>query len=98
MARTRFVPNRGFQDQVARENVDKMRSAAREAADIARSTAPVDQGDYRDGIEVIDEVDGATLAGTDYKSHWIEFGSENNPATRNLTNAALATGCDVTVR
>lgn len=99
MARsTRFVANPGFAAQVTRENVDEMREAARAAQQIARSTAPVDDGDYRDGIEVIDEPDGATLVGRDWKSHWVEFGSRNNPASRNLTNAAMRVAADVDVK
>lgn len=57
---------------------------AEEAAEIARSTAPVDSGRYRDSIEVDDN----QLVSTDWKAHFIEFGTIHNRAMRTLTNAA----------
>jgi hypothetical protein len=51
---------------------------AREAANYARSIAPVDEGDYRDGIQVMHlGASGVGVAFTDYKSRWIEFGTED---------------------
>lgn len=57
---------------------------AEQAAAIARDLAPVESGDYRNGIEA----DGNMLNATDWKSHWIEWGSEHNPAHAVLRNAA----------
>ncbi|GAS95464.1 uncharacterized protein RMCC_2430 [Mycolicibacterium canariasense] len=56
---------------------------AREAAAYARSiapVAPVDGGDYRDGIQVQHVgVSGVAVAFTDYKSVWIEYGTVDTP-------------------
>lgn len=53
---------------------------AREAAAYARSIAPVDEGDYRDGIQVGHRgASGVGVEFTDWKSHIIEFGSEDTP-------------------
>lgn len=52
---------------------------AREAAAYARSIAPVDEGDYRDGIQVQHiGVSGVGVAFTDWKSRIIEYGAEGN--------------------
>lgn len=51
---------------------------AREAAAYARSIAPVDEGDYRDGIQTVHlGASGVGVAFTDHKSHWIEYGTED---------------------
>lgn len=56
---------------------------AREAAAYARSiapVAPVDGGDYRDGIQVQHiGASGVGVAFTDYKSVWIEYGTVDTP-------------------
>lgn len=60
-------------------------SAAELAMEVALAEAPVgDSGDYRDGIGVEDN----ELVATDWKSHWIEWGSVNNRAYAVLRNAA----------
>lgn len=57
---------------------------AEEAAAIARDLAPVSSGNYRDSIAV----DGNELVATDWKAHWIEWGSIHNRAYAVLRNAA----------
>lgn len=53
---------------------------AREAAEYARSIAPVDEGDYRDGIQVAHRgASGVGVEFSDWKSHIIEFGSVDTP-------------------
>lgn len=61
------------------------RAAAEEAATIARANAPAETGAYRDGIGVDEE---GNLVATDWKSHWIEWGSQHNQAFATLRNAA----------
>jgi hypothetical protein len=92
---SRFVPNRGFEAQIARETVAEPRKAAERAAETARSLAPVDSGDYRDSIHVQPEPDGATLYTDDFAGHLIEWGSRNNRSYRVLSNAALANASKV---
>jgi hypothetical protein len=94
-ATVRYRPNPGFESEIARETVAVPRRAAREAADNARSAAPVDSGDYRDSIQVQDEADGATLYTDDFAGHLVEWGSSKNRAYRVLSNAALATASRV---
>lgn len=53
---------------------------AREAAAYARSIAPVDEGDYRDGIQTVHVgASGVGVAFTDFKSIWIEYGTVDTP-------------------
>lgn len=70
--------------------------AANKIADIARETAPVETGDYRDGIIVQATPRGARVLASSNKSAWIEFGvpANNEPAKFNLRNAAKAAGYD----
>ncbi|MFF1633971.1 hypothetical protein [Leifsonia sp. NPDC058248] len=67
---------------------------ARKIAEIARSTAPFESGDYQDGIEVQTTKHGARVLASDPKSAWIEFGvpSRGIPAKWNLRRAAEALG------
>ena len=67
---------------------------AERVADIARSTAPVVSGDYRDGIEAQKTKNGARVFASDYKSAWVEFGipSRGIGAQFNLRNAAKTAG------
>jgi hypothetical protein len=49
---------------------------AREAAAYARSIAPVDEGDYRDGIQTAHVgASGVGVAFTDWKSVFLEYGT-----------------------
>lgn len=67
---------------------DKLLEIANEAADIARDTAPVESGRYRDSIEVEAEGTVVKLLTTSRIGHLIEWGSINNPAHATLRNAA----------
>lgn len=53
-------------------------AVARQAVDYAKSIAPVDEGDYRDGIRVGRRGNrGVVVEFSDYKSHWVEYGTED---------------------
>ncbi|MCG7596357.1 HK97 gp10 family phage protein [Mycobacterium sp. PSTR-4-N] len=53
-------------------------AVARQGVEYARAKAPVDEGDYRDGIRVGREGNsGVMIEFSDWKSHFIEFGTEN---------------------
>lgn len=53
---------------------------AREGVAIAKSKAPVDEGDYRDGIQVGRRgASGVGVEFTDWKSRLIEYGTEETP-------------------
>jgi len=67
---------------------------AEHIAEIARSTAPVVTGAYRDGITAQKTPHGARVYASDNKSTWIEFGipSQGRAATFNLRRAAFDGG------
>ena len=53
---------------------------ARQAAEYARSIAPVDEGDYRNGIRVARPGNtGVAVEFSDWKSYIIEYGAEHSP-------------------
>lgn len=53
---------------------------AKEGVALAKSRAPVDEGDYRDGIQVGRRgASGVGVEFTNWKSRLLEYGSENNP-------------------
>lgn len=54
-------------------------AVAKQAVDYAKSIAPVDDGDYRDGIRIGRKgTKGVLIEFADYKSHWVEYGSVHN--------------------
>lgn len=64
-------------DQIRRE----LRAVAEDAAEYARSIAPVDEGDYKKSIhtEDLDDVNGLParrVIADDYKAIWIEYGTK----------------------
>lgn len=65
-----------------------VRSKAEEAAGIARDLAPVATGAYRDSIQVEQEGSDALLVATDFKAHWIEWGTIRTRAFATLRSAA----------
>lgn len=64
------------------------RERAEQAADIARSSAPRRTGAYADSITVEQEGDTVQLLASDFKAHWIEWGTIHNRAFGTLTNAS----------
>ena len=67
---------------------------AEHIAEIARSTAPVVTGAYRDGISAQKTPHCARVIASDNKSSWIEFGipSRNQPARFILRRAVDSLG------
>ena len=67
---------------------------AEKVRDLAKAMAPVDTGQYRDGIQAQKTALGARVIATDQKSAWIEFGipSRNHEAQFILRRAADAVG------
>lgn len=65
-------------------------AVARRGVQYAQSIAPVDDGDYRDGIRVGRAGNsGVEIEFSDYKSHWVEFGTEDqepNPVRARTEN------------
>lgn len=65
-------------------------AVAKQGVDYAKSIAPVDDGDYRDGIHIGRLGNsGVAVEFSDYKSHWVEFGTEDqepNPVRAKTEN------------
>lgn len=63
---------------------------AKQGVAYAKAIAPVDDGDYRDGIRVGRSGNsGVEIEFSDYKSHWVEFGTEDqepNPVRARTEN------------
>lgn len=89
-----FLPNPNFLDDLMGEDdsLDALVKVAEPARDLAKGFAPVEEGDYRDGIEVRVVDRTVYLSGTDYKSHWIEFGTVDTPAFSPLRRGVVAAG------
>lgn len=89
-----FIPNRGFARELKAERsyVEGMAAAAAPAAQNARDIAPVDEGDYRDGIRVTIDGDEVRIDAMDWKSGFIEYGTEDTPVFAPLRRGAEAAG------
>lgn len=89
---TDFIPQADI--DFALENDDEVIAykvaVAKQGVDYAKSIAPVDDGDYRDGIRVGRSGNtGVEIEFSDYKSHWVEFGTEDqepNPVRARTEN------------
>ncbi|MGB3484021.1 MAG: hypothetical protein WBB07_17620 [Mycobacterium sp.] len=57
-------------------------AVAKQGVQYAKSIAPVHEGDYKDGIRIGRLGNsGVAIEFSDYKSHWVEFGTEDHDAT-----------------
>lgn len=89
---TDFIPQADI--DFALENDDEVIAykvaVAKQGVDYAKSIAPVDDGDYRDGIRVGRSGNtGVEIEFSDHKSHWVEFGTEDqepNPVRARTEN------------
>lgn len=74
------------------ETVDDRTEIARAAVDIARGNAPVQSGEYRDGMGV--EVDGSDvrMVDDDPEAEFKEYGTSSTPAHAVMVNAASEFG------
>jgi hypothetical protein len=100
----RFIPDRTGIAAIGRtEDVRRhLEAAANEAAQQAKAIAPTDTFDYRDSINVVSGVEGATalarINADDWKSVFIEFGTgpvAPTPAYAPLRRGAEAAGLDL---
>lgn len=93
--RIEYRPNTHFDEEFGREIQPEMIAIANIVVDTAKSLAPVGAtGNYRDGIEVVVAPDGVHVAATDYKSHWIEWGTRDprRPAKAVIRRAVKGEG------
>lgn len=73
-------------------STDQRAQIAREAAADARADAPVQTGEYRDGIGVEVEGDVVRIVDNDPESVYKEYGTVDTPAHAVLTDAARKRG------
>jgi len=92
---TGFKMNPGFVARMSRDLslIPPLKDAADAAAERARELAPTLSGDYRAGIKTAVGADAksvfARLNATDFKSHWIEFGTSDTPAFAPLRRSVM---------
>lgn len=75
-----------------RASTPRRAEIAHEAASIARGRAPVESGEYRDGIGVEVNGDDVRIVDNDDEAFYKEYGTEDTPAHAVLTDAARQFG------
>lgn len=96
----RFVPNPNF-ERKARESQEMkaaMKRALEPAVREAQRLAPVDTGEYRNSIKVVEDSDGMRLVADDPKAVYIEFGTEDTPTFAPLRKGVEGAGLRTTKR
>jgi hypothetical protein len=78
--------------QAFEASTPKRREIAAEIASEARADAPVQTGEYRDGIGVRNEGDRVFVEDTDPEAIYKEYGTSDTPAHAALTDAARRHG------
>jgi hypothetical protein len=96
-----YRPNPMFEKELLRTLIlePDLKQASDDIADAAKAAAPVDEGDYRDGIETEtgmgkDGIQGRVNA-TWWTSHFIEFGTDDTPTFAPMRRGAEAAGYSV---
>lgn len=90
-----FIPNKNFSKELQRESREYqagLAAAAKPAADLAKTFAPVKTGSYRDGIRVTIDRDQVRIDAMDWKSGFIEFGTVDTPIFSPLRRGVRAAG------
>jgi hypothetical protein len=94
----KFVPNPLGTKLLARtpEMQAFMKLKADAAVEVAKQLAPVESGDYKDGIQshegVYEGKAAASIAGHDYKTLWIELGTSEHAAEAILRRSVESVG------
>jgi Bacteriophage HK97-gp10, putative tail-component len=89
-----FVLNPAAGDELAASQRcrDGLREIGEQYAAAVRAAAPVESGDYRDSVEVVDRGGVVSVVLSDLAAHLVEFGSVNNQPYAPVRRAALAIG------
>jgi hypothetical protein len=94
----KYVPNPLATKLLGRtpEMAGFMKLKADAAVEVAQKLAPVESGDYKDGLEAHEGVylgsAAASIAGHDYKTLWIELGTSERPAQAVMRRAVESVG------
>src|SRR4051812_7768685 len=97
----KFVPNPKARLEIQRSPAMAafLKTHVEAAAEYARSIAPVESGDYRDGIEadvgVVGPLAEGRIIGNDWKTIWIEKGTSERAAHAVLRRAADSAGIKI---
>ena len=90
----RFEENPNFAREIERElefRNGKVR-IGEQVVQTAKQLSPVRTGAYRDSLQVKALGPQVWVTATDFKGHWIEWGSINNPAFAPIRKAVIASG------
>jgi hypothetical protein len=93
----RFVANPNFQREIEREveyRAGKVR-VGEEVVQTAKGIAPVRTGAYRDSLKTRVQGPRVYVTATDFKGHWIEWGSVNNRTFAVIRRACRMVGLNV---
>lgn len=92
-----FVPDPRITGYLRRKGKGALREEARETAKVAKVLAPKRTGAYSKSFVVVDEGPGGDvrLGNTDYKAHWIEWGTVKWPPHATLRRAVLTRGLEL---
>lgn len=102
-----FIPNPMFQElyEATEEGKDKLVEAAESVKPIAQGMAPTGtgfrwakgrgltpEGHYKDKFVVVEEDGEIRLGNTDWKAHWIEYGTVDTPIFAVIRRATESAG------
>lgn len=78
--------------EARRLSTPKRVEVATRAAGIARSTAPVESGEFQSGVGVEVNGDQVSIVNSDPEAGYKEYGTSDTPAHATMTNAAKQFG------
>lgn len=92
-----FIPNPLFATEFEREPRTRlgMAAVAESVKGIAESLAPEVSGDYAGAFHVVEDARGTHLVNTDWKGHWVEWGTVNMPPQAVIRRAVQAAGLNL---
>jgi hypothetical protein len=99
----KFIPNPSSRIAIQRSPgmAAFLKAHVEAAAEYARSVAPEESGDYKDGIKSDVGITGnlavGTIYGEDWKTIWLERGTSQQPALAILRRGADAAGIKIVV-
>lgn len=79
-------------EQARRISTPARVEVAEAIVDVHRGSAPVDDGDYRDGATVVTSGDDVRVVNRDPAGRFKEYGTGDTPAHASMTNAARRFG------
>lgn len=91
---TTFLPNPNFDEEMAQD--DDFRAEIERQIEVAKGYAeafsPVFTGAYQDAFVIVEDGDAWLFGNTDFKAHWIEWGTAITPPHAVLRRGVMAAG------